>query len=206
MFKKIVIALDKEKSENLVEIKQVEKIKNNIKLKVDAKHKAVIYKDFAVSNVFQMGEYKPFLKQDKKHSIHVVFVNTEKSSLYPFATRQTQSKDKVSGEIYSLEFRGDYSFSVRNERKFMGTFNSEFKNLSKLDFVNKLEDQINSLILSYVLNYFDTNKVSFKDCQKNKEKLEKHILVNLGKYLDDTYGVEIREIKLNLINVTEAFN
>ena len=205
MFKKIVIALDENNKDSLVEIKKIEKIKSKIKVKVNPSNKAIIYRDLAVSDVLQMGEYLPFTKQDKKHNLFVVFVNMEKSQDFNFLTRQSQIKDKINDVIYSLQFSGTYSFSVRNERKFMGTCNTEFKNISKLDFASKLENDINSLVLSYILNYFEVNKIQIKNCLKHKEKIEKHILVLLNKHLDDSYGVEVREIKLDNINITEAF-
>ena len=71
MFKKIVIALDENNKDSLVEIKKIEKIKSKIKVKVNPSNKAIIYRDLAVSDVLQMGEYLPFTKQDKKHKLFI---------------------------------------------------------------------------------------------------------------------------------------
>lgn len=198
MFRKVIISSKTIPNEKLVSFVEIEKIKKNIKLIVDASHKAVIYRDDNCSDVFQMGEYKPFTKEDKKfNKIKIAFVSTNMSEFFPFETRITHIKDKINNKIYNANFSGSYTFSVRNERKLMGNFDINKNGITMDGFANKIENQVNSVVLPYIVDYFTINNISFENFSKNKKEVERHLLILLNKYLDDTYGVEVRKVKLN---------
>lgn len=200
MFKKNIIKPDELQNENLVVYKQIEKLKTNAKVVVDTKHRAVIIKDGNVSEVLQSGEYKPFTKDDKKKRVVIAFVYVAKISELEFSTRVSSVKDNVQGAIYNLSFSGKYTFAVRNERKFLGTCFNSGSDFSRYDFYEEIEKSVNANILSYIIDFFVNGKVPFEKFEKANEKLNHHVETALDKYLDDTFGLEVRSV-----NVTEMF-
>ena len=202
MCKKIILTVGE--SDKLVVMKDVEKVRRRIRLRVLPCYRAVIIKDGVVDRVYDSGEYKPFTKSDKKSRINVAFVNIEKSQNVDFNTRQSQVRDKVASKIYNVSFSGNYTFSVRNERKFLATNSVKGNEYTSADFALNTEREINSNIFSYITEYFAKNNISYSAFEKNIKNIERDILVKLDKYLDDTYGIEVRSIKLYDANISLA--
>lgn len=201
MFGKVKISLGNNSGDKMVVYKNIEKFKRNIIVEVDSSHRAVIFKDNNVSQVLDAGIYKPFTKQDKKSALSVVFVNISKSKEIFFTTRIANIKDNFTKTIYDCYFTGSYVIGVRNERKFLGTSNLSNTDFSLEDFAFSVENEVNGQILSYISQYFLINKISVKDFEKEQQNIAKHILVELDKYLDNTYGLEVRTVNFDKIHI-----
>ena len=210
MFRKKIISINTN-DDDLIKIKDIsgEKFNKNIKLFVEPEYKVVVLKNnVQFGEVFEVGgEYKPLTKEDKKcTSIQFIFVSTKKSTPYNFITRATSFKD-VNGKICNACFEGEYTFSVRNERKLLATTmaTESGKDFTKTDFANLIEDRVNSAMLSYILNYYKTKKISILDVDfsKYKKDLENYVIEILDKYLDDTFGLNARSLNINALIESE---
>lgn len=207
MFKKIVISANEIEKDILISQRHIEKIKKNIKVKVNEKYLAVIFRDNVVSEVLKMGNYKPFTKQDEKQqNAKLIFVSTEKSKLFPFATRQSQTIDIRTKNVYNISFTGRYSFSVRNERKLLGTYNIRKSDLTFDDFVEDIKMEVNNIILPYIISFFTSTSNSIQEYNHLKKRVEEYVIKLLDKYLDDTYGINVRELNLNDIKLASQFS